>query len=153
MRKTISLFFIIALLATVIMFTPRNVSAIFKIAPTPEVEVWYWDNAGVTGDEVPMYTITTTPREWYQLKAEGLMIDGPAKICRPFKAGRFGWVGEIFQLVDGNWVKLPTTAAWMPDSEGKYTVCAQAPAAGTYALFGYWIRPADYKDPVIVIVE
>jgi hypothetical protein len=153
MKKIISLLFITFLFATLFIFTPMTASAIFRITTTPEIEVWYWDNAGVTGEVVPMYGITTTPREWYQLKADGLMIDGPAKICRPFRAGRFGWVGEIFQLVDDAWVKLPTTAAWVADAEGKYTVCAQAPAAGMYALFGYWVKPADYVEPVIFSVQ
>jgi len=153
MKKVISLLFITALFATLFIFTPVTASAIFRVTPTPENEVWYWDNADVTGEVLPMYTITSVPREWYQLKADGLKIDGPAKICRPFRAGRFGWVGEIFQLVDGAWVKLPTTAAWVPDAEGKYTVCAQAPAAGTYALFGYWVKPADYEEPVIFALE
>jgi len=26
--------------------------------------------------------------------------------------------------------------------------CAQAPAAGTFALFGYWQKPAGYDEPV-----
>ena len=149
MKKVVSLLFVVALVAGMLFFMPSTASAIFKVTVTPPPEVWYWDNAGVTGETIPMYGITTIPRDWYVLKAEGLKIDGPAEICRPFNAGRYGWVGEIFQLVDGTWVKLPTTAAWMPDSEGKYTVCAQAPAAGTYALFGYWVKPADYEEPVI----
>lgn len=148
MKKIVALFIAIALFGMLFVVTPKDTSGIFYI-PTAEPEEWYWDNAGVTGENIPMYTITTVPREWYQLKADGLKIDGPAKICRPFRAGRFGWVGEIFQLVDGKWVKLPTTAAWVADAEGKFTVCAQAPAAGTYALFGYWVKPADYEEPQV----
>ncbi len=148
MKKVVSLLLITALFATLLIFTPVTASAIYKITPAPELEVWYWDNAGVTGEVIPMYSITTIPREWYQLKADGLKIDGPARICRPFWAGRFGWVGDIFHLVDGAWVKLPTTAGWVADAEGKYTVCAQAPAAGTYALFGYWVKPEGYIEVV-----
>ncbi|NMC35140.1 MAG: hypothetical protein GYA36_22175 [Veillonellaceae bacterium] len=156
MKKIITLLIAISLFEMLFVVTPKDTSGIFYI-PTAEPEEWYWDNVGVTGEIIPMYTITTVPREWYQLKADGLKIDGPAKICRPYRAGRFGWVGEIFQLVDGAWVKLPTTAAWVADAEGKFTVCAQAPAAGTYALFGYWVKPADYVEPqvfeVIIRVE
>jgi len=152
MKKIVSLVFVTALLVTLFLVKPVTASAAFRII-TPEPEVWYWDNSGVTGEVIPMYTITTTPREWYQLKADGLKIDGPAYICRPFWAGRFGWVGEIFQMVDETWVKLPTTAKWVADNEGKYTVCAQAPAAGTYALFGYWIKPADYEEPEVFVFE
>lgn len=148
MKKIVALFIAIALFGMLFVVTPKDTSGIFYI-PTAEPEEWYWDIAGVTGEIIPMYTITTVPREWYQLKADGLKIDGPAKICRPFRAGRFGWVGEIFQLVDGKWVKLPTTVAWVADAEGKFTVCAQAPAAGTYALFGYWVKPADYEEPQV----
>jgi hypothetical protein len=153
MKKIFSLLIAIALFGTLFVFAPMTASGIFQLTPTPELEVWYWDASGVAGEVIPMYAITTTPREWYQLKADGLKIDGPAKICRPFRAGRFGWVGEIFQLVDGAWVKLPTTAAWVADTEGKYTVCAQAPAAGTYALFGYWVKPEGYEEPIIFWVK
>ena len=153
MKKIITLFFVIALIATLIVFSPKNASAIFKPTPTIEIEEWYWDDAGVAGVLVPMYTISSVPREWYQLKADGLTIDGPAKICRQFRAGRFGWVGEIFQLVEDAWVKLPSTAAWLADEEGKFTVCAQAPEAGTYALFGYWVKPADYEENIVYVVE
>jgi hypothetical protein len=150
MKKIVSLVFIIALIATLYLVTPVTASATYIII-TPEPEIWYWDNGDVTGEVIPMSTIPTTPREWYQLKADGLKIDGPAYICRPFWAGRFGWVGEIFQMVDETWVKLPTTASWVADTEGKYTVCAKALAAGTYALFGYWIKPADYEEPEVVL--
>jgi hypothetical protein len=92
-----------------------------------------------------MYTITTKPKEWYQLKSEGIKLDGATKICYPFDEGRFGWTGAIFQLVEGTWVKLATTVGWVPDAEGDYKACAQAPAAGTFALFAYFDKA---KAPV-----
>jgi hypothetical protein len=85
------------------------------------------------------------PRDWYQLLSDGLKIDGATKICHGFDDGRFGWTGEIFRLVDGAWVKLPTTVGWVSNEEGNYMACAQAPAAGTYALFGYFDKA---KAPV-----
>jgi hypothetical protein len=127
----------------IVTFTaaPKTVNAVpYPNGFTPAPEVWEWYTEGVTGEEIPMYTITTTPRDWYQLKTTGLKVDGATKICHGFDAGRYGWTGEIFRLVEGNWVKLTTTVGWVPTEEGHYMACAMAPAAGTYALFGYFVK-------------
>jgi hypothetical protein len=104
------------------------------------------DGAWNTGTEVAVDLTVTSAPSWMQLLTNGVKITAPAKICHPFNGGRFGWVGEIRQLVKGEWVKLPTVSDWVPTTEGVFTACAQAPAAGTYALFGYWIRPAGYVE-------
>ena len=95
-----------------------------------------------------MYTIITTPRDWYKLMTNGLKVDGTTEICHPFKQGRFGWTGEIFQLVEDAWIKLPTTVGWVPSEEGRYMACANVKEAGTYALFGYWTKPEGYVEQV-----
>jgi len=41
---------------------------------------------------------------------------------------------------------METTNDWVPNKEGEFMSCAQAPAAGTYALFGYWKKPAGYVE-------
>lgn len=99
-----------------------------------------------SGTEVDVDLTVTSAPTWMQLLTSGVKISSPAKICHPFQGGQFGWVGEIRQLVKGEWVKLVTTNDWVPSTEGVFTACAQAPAAGTYALFGYWIRPAGYIE-------
>jgi len=140
MKKFLVLLMVFAFIIT---FTaaPKNVYALpYSNGFTPKPEVWAWYAEGVSGEEIPMYTITTTPRDWYQLKANGLKVDGATRICHGFDAGRYGWTGEIFRLVEGAWVKLPTTVGWVPTEEGHYIACAMAPAAGTYALFGYFVQ-------------
>jgi hypothetical protein len=124
---------------------PKTVSA---FQPVTEPESWEWYTEGVNGEVIPMVKITTTPREWYQLRSNGLKVDGATKICHGFDDGRYGWTGEIFRLVEDTWVKLPTTVGWAPTEEGHYMACTMAPAAGTYALFGYWSIPEGYfKGP------
>ena len=101
-----------------------------------------WD----TGTEVIIdLAKTPAPFDWFQLLANGVKITEPGKICHPFSGGQFGWKAEIRQLVAGNWVKVPTTLGWVPSEEGAYTACAQAPSAGTYALFGYYPKGLPVK--------
>jgi hypothetical protein len=151
MKKFALVFLVLVMVCTLLAVSPRGVAATCMDCtppppppppPTPKVvvEVWEWSGDGVTGEEIPMYTITTVPAEWYRVKANGIEVDGPTTICHPFKAGRFGWVGEIHQLVEGVWIKLPTTVGWVPNEEGRYMACAQAPTAGIYALFGYYVK-------------
>ena len=146
MRK-LSLFFnVIIIIFTVAFIAVPAPAAAFVPVPVAQPKVWEWYTEGVTGETLPMYTITTTPREWYQLKSDGLKVDGATRICHPFDEGRFGWTGQIFQLVEGAWVKLATTVGWVPTIEGRYLACAQAPAAGTYALFASFDQA---KAPVV----
>ncbi len=146
MRKSSSVFTIIILVLTIAFIAfPKPVAA-FVPPPVVQPRVWEWYAEGVTGETLPMYTITTTPREWYQLKSDGLKVDGATKICHPFDEGRFGWTGAIFHLVEGAWVKLATTVGWVPTVEGRFLACAQAPASGTYALFASFDQA---KAPVV----
>lgn len=151
MKKVALIIVIVTLVGTLLAIAPQSIAAVsFSTSsppstaqpptPKPVIEIWEWSGEGVTGEEIPMYTITTLPAEWYRVKANGIEVDAPTTICHPFKAGRFGWLGEIHQLVDGAWVKLPTTVGWVPNEEGRYMACAQAPAAGIYALFGYYVK-------------
>jgi hypothetical protein len=144
MRKLSSVISVIIMLLTVAFIAVPRPAVAF--VPVAEPRVWEVFSAGVTGQVVPMFTITTKPGNWYQLKSDGIKVDGPTKICHPFDEGRFGWTGEIFQLVEGAWVKLSTTVGWVPTVEGKFKACAQAPAAGTYALFAYFDKA---KAPVV----
>jgi hypothetical protein len=136
MKKASSVirFFIIVLIVAFIA-VPKPAAAFIPVA---ETRVWEWHTEGVEGEEIPMHTITTKPGEWYQLKSNGLKVDGTTHICHPFDEGRFGWTGAIFRLVEGVWVKLATTVGWVPTEEGRFLACATAPAEGTYALFAYF---------------
>ena len=124
MKKVFYFLLLFGLIAAFVA-VPRNISA---KGPIPaESEAWEWYTEGVTGVEIPMYKITTAPREWYQLKATGLVVDGATKICHRFDAGRYGWTGEIFHLVDDAWIKMPTTVGWVPTEEGTRSSCTLMP--------------------------
>ncbi len=84
---------------------------------------------------------------WLQLMGKGTKVAEAGQICHPFRGAQFYWVGEIRQLVAGDWVKLPTTVDWVPSKEGRLMACAMAPAAGKYALFGYFSPPAGWVEP------
>lgn len=90
-----------------------------------------------SGIEVPIDLKQNPAPEWLQLMDDGVSITTPGIICHPFRGGRFGWVADIRQLVDGKWVKVLTTLSRLTP-EGEMIACADATAAGTYALFGYY---------------
>jgi hypothetical protein len=145
MKNWINLVFALVLVMGLFLISsPKSVSATLAEPPSPGIADgdWEWTSADVVGEEVPMLKILTKPTPWLQLITNGLVIKAPAKICHPFRGGQFGWSGSIYKLVGETWVKVPTTIGWEPSSEGKYVACAQAASAGTYALFGYWVKPA-----------
>jgi len=74
---------------------------------------------------------------------KGVVVTAPTEICHEFSGGQFGWVAVIRRLVNNEWVNVPTTQGWIPNTEGKYMACAQAPSAGKYALFAYYIQPEN----------
>lgn len=121
----------------VLVFLTAAFIATAAPVPLPKPETWEWYGEGVTAEQVTLAEMIP-PRDWYQLKSDVIKVDGSTRICHGFDDGRYGWTGEIFRLVGGTWVKLPTTVGWVPNEEGHYMACAMAPAAGTYALFGYF---------------
>jgi len=90
---------------------------------------------------------------WMQLLTNPVKVNEAGQICHDFRGGQFGWVGEIRQLVDGQWVKVPVTVGWVPSTEGAFMICADVSSAGTYALFGFFNPPLsyypDYVEPVV----
>lgn len=144
MKKHFRIIAVLIMVTSIFMLSvPKAVQAI----PIPVSEGiasgdWQWTDPAVPGKEVNVDLTATSASEWLQLLTRGLKIDAPARICHPFQGGQFNWTGEIRQLVDGKWVKLETENKWVPDEEGTFMSCAAAPAAGTYALFGYYTTPA-----------
>jgi hypothetical protein len=96
---------------------------------------WVVTSAGSYG--IPMEDVSAGP-DGQKLISNGLQLEGPALICYPFRGAQFGWHGLIRVLDGTKWWPLATTIAWTPDEEGKLMACAQAPAAGTYALWAWW---------------
>lgn len=97
------------------------------------------DGDWTAGSPISINLAGTTFPNWLQLMDNnGSLLSATGQICHPFRGGMYGWTAEIRMLDGSNWVKLPTTMQWMPDEDGAYTACAQAPDPGTYALFGYY---------------
>jgi hypothetical protein len=99
---------------------------------------WLWTYANVNGEQVPMWRFETAPHAWEQLLSTGLKISAADTICWPFRKAQFGWTGKIYQQTGEGWTPLATTIQWVPNEEGQKLACAKAPAAGVYALWGYW---------------
>lgn len=74
---------------------------------------------------------------------KGVVITAPTEICHEFSGGQFGWQAVIRRLVNNEWVNVPTTQGWVPNTEGNYMACAQALSAGKYALFAYYVQPKN----------
>ena len=74
---------------------------------------------------------------------KGVVVTAPTEICHEFSGGQFGWQAVIRRLVNNEWVNVPTTQGWVPNTEGNYMACAQAPSAGKYALFAYYVQPEN----------
>lgn len=105
--------------------------------PLTGAPAWQIGTAGAIVKEIAMDKVTPLI-PGLQLMSPALVTNGPVKVCYDFRGGQFGWNGQIRMLVGGEWVSLATTQVWTPDKEGKMMACAEAPAAGTFALFAYW---------------
>lgn len=149
MKKVVNIVFAIMFVLGLFAFT-APINALAKTDPaggTGSVAGGTWIVTTGTGTEVDVSQSAATAPDWLQLFGKGITLEAGSKICHPFRGGQFGWVGQIRQLKDGKWVKLVTTGEWVPSTEGQYMACAQAPAAGTYALFGYYIAPEVVEVP------
>jgi hypothetical protein len=156
MKKWINLTFALVLvLGLFLSGSPKSAYATIAEPPSPSIAPgdWEWTSADVVGEEIPMGDILTKPAPWLQLITNGLEIKAPATICHPFRGVQFGWFGSIYKLVGEKWVKQVTTNEWVPTTEGRIMSCAQVTSAGTYALFGYWVKPVVVEEEPVVVVE
>jgi len=151
MKRTISFVFTLVLVfGFVLASSPKIVEA--KSAISAAAGSWTYEGpkyfvGGVfTSVSAKVVAVTLAAPKLRTLVSQGLTITSAAKICHPYGKTQFDWVGEIYQLKSGAWVKLTTTSAW-DAAAFDYMSCAQATEAGTYALFGY------YKDPALVAVQ
>ncbi len=144
MKRVLALFSIITiiLLLGLMVFPSRTASAGFLPQNNP-LASGDWTE----GNPVEVDLVTNPAPAWLQLVAGGTKTIEAGEICHPFRGGQFYWVGEIRQLKDGKWIKLATTVDWSPNKEGKLMACANAPAAGIYALFAWFDAPEGYVEP------
>ncbi len=95
--------------------------------------------------------------DWMMSLTNPVKITEAGKVCHDFRGGQFGWVGQIRQLVDGEWVEVESTVGWVPNTEGKFMICADLSEAGTYGLFGFFNPPLsyypDYVEPSAPPIE
>jgi len=96
------------------------------------------------GDDVTVDMEENPAPEWLQLLTNPVKVTTAGKVCHEFRGGQFYWVGEIRQLVEGQWVKVESTVGWVPTEEGKYMICFEA-EPGTYALFAFFSPPEGWK--------
>lgn len=138
MKKVITAALVVIFVLTLTaVFVPTTAQARWieppKAKPDPN-----WSAGTATDIDL---TLNPAPYNWLQLMGKGVVLTAPGELCREFREGKFGWTAFIYQLVGSTWVKLPTTQGWLNGAESVYTACAQAPAAGMYALFAYFIPP------------
>ncbi|MDP3449894.1 MAG: hypothetical protein Q8R87_04895 [Anaerolineaceae bacterium] len=150
MKKTVIVFAGLGLLiALVFVSISNNVQAGFTVTKQP-IAAGEWN----TGTAVEVDLTAAPAPEWLQLMTtDAVVVKEPTEICHELGGGKFHWVGEIRQLQEGKWIKLKTNNGWVPDEEGAYMTCAEAPSAGTYALFAYYNGPQEFftffEEPTI----
>jgi hypothetical protein len=133
MKKISVIFVVIFVLAFTLGMTVKNATA----SPLSADGEWNM------GTEVNIdLTAHPAPQEWLQLFGDGVKIDTGGTICHPFREGQFGWTPVIYQLTGFGWYELPTTNE-KASSEGEYQACATTAYPGTFALFGYYVPPAN----------
>ncbi len=139
MKKALSVCIAVFLvLGVALSFATQSVKAMVE-PTTPTNDPWTWDAPLVTGTEVDVdLAANPAPATWLQLSSKALVLSGPANICVPFRNGQFNWMGEIYVLVDKQWVQLNTLNQFNPSKEGSFEACAYARTAGTYALFSLY---------------
>jgi hypothetical protein len=146
MKKGFSVLFVLVMVLSFVLVSPVKQAAAISIIDGVADGDWS------TGTGVSVDLSAAPAPAWLQLMDKGVTLPAAVTVCHPFRGGQFGWVAEIRQLVDGKWVKLATTLTWVPTTEGKLFVCADAPAAGTYALFAYYPLPVEVtilQSPVV----
>jgi len=152
MKSWLKLSVTIALVLTMIVVTIPGKAYAKPIPPRPDIAPgsWTW-TSGVSGSEIQPDTLTTPAPTWRLLITNGLVLSGPAYLCHEFTGNQNGWMGDIYMLAGDAWTKLATTVDWVPTTEGHLMACAQAPSAGTYALFAYWTKPDGWQPACFVV--
>ena len=153
MKNIKYMLFAAMMVAAMVLSTPMGVfaKAITPPADPPAAGSWTWMDESVTGTIVPQSSLMDTYVEDYAiLQSDGIYVNGPTTLCHPYPGGAYGWNAEIRVWTSTGWQSVPTTNQWMPDEEGKFMSCAQVWFRGTYAVFGYWVKPDDWR-PIMPI--
>ena len=135
--------------AVFLLLTPMPAAANGYIPPVgdpPAAGSWTWTDENVEGTIVPQSSLMDSYVVDYAiLQSNGIYINGPTTLCHPYPGGGNGWNAEIRVWTSQGWQSVPTTNQWVPDEEGKFMSCAQVWFRGTYAVFGYWVKPEGWN--------
>lgn len=145
MKKGLSIVTALLIVMGLLVFIMPS-QALALTEPVPASSLGIAAGSWTAGEEVDVSQYVQMAPEWLQLLTKGVKLNAAGKICHPLRGGQYGWVGEIRQLKDNKWIKLTTVNEWVPNKEGTFMSCTQAPSAGTYALFGYYIAPEVVEE-------
>jgi hypothetical protein len=139
--KTLLLCVVAALMLSVFVIDRAPVAA--KPAPpeTPAAGQWIVSEEEAVEGLIPQYQLEAPTGGYALLQSDAVKVSGYTRICHPYRGGQYGWTSEIRVLTSLGWTAVPTTSGWEPDEEGQYMTCANV-GSGTYAVFGYWDKPA-----------
>jgi hypothetical protein len=141
MKKTLyCLFVFVITIAFLAVTVPGSVSA---SAGDIGSGIWATPGSSLAFTTVNVDKAAKSAPNWLQQLSEGIVITAPAKICYPFRGGEYGWQPSIRQLSNGKWTAVATKVEFPFTKEAVSYACASAPAAGTYALFGYYNGPVE----------
>jgi len=141
MKKTAyCLFVFVITLAFLAVSVPGSVSA---SAGDIGSGVWVTPGSSLAFTTINVDKAAKSAPNWLQQLSEGIVITAPEKICYPFRDGQFHWQPKIMKLTNGVWTHLTTTKEHPFTDEAVEYACATTPAAGTYALFGYYDGPVE----------
>ena len=126
------------------VFVINAVSVVFAApASLPALGTWMASNEEAIEKIIPQYQLNEPTDDYALLQSDAVKVSGYTRICHPYRGGQFGWTPEIRELTRLGWVVVPTKSGWEPDEEGQYMACANV-IPGTYAIFGYWEKPAGW---------
>jgi hypothetical protein len=139
--KTLLLCVVAALMLSVFVIDAAPVTA--KPAPpeTPAAGQWIVSDEDAIEGVIPQYKLEPPTGGYALLQSDAVKVSGYTRICHPYRGGQYGWTSEIRTLTPLGWSAVPTESGWEPDEEGQYMTCAEV-GPGTYAVFGYWDKPA-----------
>ena len=142
--KTLLFCVVAALMLSVFVIDAVPVSAIL-LPPepplTPAAGDWIVRDEDTIEGLIPQYQLEAPTGGYALLQSDAVKVSGFTRICHPYRGGQYGWTPEIRTLTPLGWTAVPTTSGWEPDEEGQYMTCANV-GSGTYAVFGYWDKPA-----------
>jgi hypothetical protein len=131
----------VLILSAIVINAVSVVSA--KPGSLPAMGTWIVSDEDAIEKMIPQHQLDEPTDDYALLQSDAVKISGYTRICHPYPGGQIGWTPEVRALTPLGWVVVPTESGWEPDEEGQYMACANV-IPGTYAVFGYWEKPAGW---------